>query len=193
MHKFALFLFAIVAMSCRSEPLIFPDLSKPDASPDASQGTDDRNGSRIVRRMEIVSSSDGLSHERFAGYRDTLRDEDCSPLISEDTKLRCLPSGHRIETSYFGDANCTIEVMPIFASECISPIPKYAIKIVEWANVCIGSGIAVYEFGEEFVSPMYKRSMGACVPAQLSNYKPFLLGNKIDPFDFVELKIVPVL
>lgn len=188
MNKFILSFLAIVAMSCRSEPLIFPDISKPDASPDASQGTDG-NGTRIVRRMEIVTSSDGLSHERFAGYRDTLRDEDCLPLVSEDTKLRCLPSGHRIETSYFGDAECTIEVVPIFASECISPLPKYATKVVEWANVCIGPGIAVYEFGEEYISSMYKRTMGKCVPAQISNYKPFLLGNKIDPFDFAELKI----
>lgn len=192
MHR--LFAFALLALvSCKAEPLIFPDIS--DASTEAGQGNESlcnpctsADGTRIVRKWEKVSTKDGLLHVQFAGYYDELRNEDCTPTVAEDTRRRCLPSGHAIEQSYFGDANCTIEVVPIFGTECIVPVPKYAIKTIKWANACVGPGTAVYEIGEEYLSPLYKIVMGNCVPAQVSNYNPFLLGKKIDPFDFAELK-----
>lgn len=187
----------VVAMlgSCESDPLIFPDRQGA-SSTGTGQGSDSicdpcasTDGTRIVRVWETVASKDGLSHSRFVGFHDNLRDEACSPLIAEDTKLRCLPSGHRIEKKYFGDANCTIEVVPIFASECIVPPPKYAIEPIKWANACVGPGTVVYELAGEYLAQLYEMPMEKCIPSQASNYNLFLLGKKVDPFDFAEMKI----
>lgn len=197
MKKIFTFALLVLVSSCKADPLIFPD--RTDASPSGGHGGDSicnpctgTDGTRIVRSWDTATSADGLSRSYFAGYRDVLRDEDCSPLIAEDTKRRCLPSGHRIETSYFEDAACKTEVVPIFAFECILPPPKYATKTLKWANACVGPGTAIYELGEEYLAPVYKMVMGNCVPAQITNYNLFLLGKKIDPFDFAEMKIETV-
>lgn len=204
MNKFSL--LALLALSaCNSDLSIHPDVfgdasSSSSASSSSGQGSggappvclacEDRDGTRIIRRLETVDTPDGLSLVRFAGYHDKLRGEDCSPLAAEDANLRCLPSAKEIVDSRFIDPTCTIEVVPIADSPCEGAVPKYAIKIVKWANPCVPTGHAIYELGAKYIAPLYEKSNGSCIESPaMPNHSLYALGKKIESTEFVKLSV----
>jgi hypothetical protein len=185
-----------VLVACNPDPLVLPEPTSSSSwqgsggsSCDACTGTD---GTRIVHRWEIVSTSDGFSHSRFIGYRDVLRNEDCSFLFAKDMKNRCLPDGQPIEQSVFVDPNCTIEVVPVLP-HCSDPLPKYATKRLVWMDACIGPGTEIYELGAKYVAPLYTRSNKVCISIpSMPFHDLYELGNEISPLEFVELKVETV-
>src|SRR5688572_13285646 len=64
-------------------------------------GCDNASGSRL--RMQYYRTEDGAT--QFAGWKDTLLDESCSPGFSSDGQRRCLPR-YLPASRYYRDAAC---------------------------------------------------------------------------------------
>lgn len=125
--------------------------------PDA-MGAED--GERIVNRFRVTA--DGL--KRSEGYYDTVRDENCSFLLTEDGAERCLPTASYLFVGYFSDAACTVPV--VLVTDPNGCPPAYIAEFGQFADgTCSGKAFTrIHETGAQ-ASSIWSNSTGECVEA----------------------------
>ncbi len=120
-----------------------------------------KSGTRI--KMIVLNTPDGA--KQFSGWRDTVRNEDCTFVPTGDGMTRCLPtpsatSRYVYSATYFADASCTVPVAQVAAS-CTS-LPSYILT----ADIsdCQTSIVytAVNMRGTQMYSSAYLKSGASC-------------------------------
>lgn len=163
-------------------------------------GVYEASGTRIKR--QFLTTGDGA--RIYLGLFDSQRNEACTPKVSSDGKLRCLPSASpNSSTPYYSDANCT---HPIFVPSCTSsgqPVTRYLEfpAIIEPRNFCGPSGLVklttLFPITTTVIpsgSQVYRTvsdGIGAgsvCDPNPwISNSTGFVTGSEIAAAEFVEM------
>jgi hypothetical protein len=120
------------------------------------------SGTRLKARY--YAGADGSVN--YAGFRDSMLSVDCSPLLAEDGKTRCLPV---VVTGFFGgfyeDSNCMQPVAYVSQLGC-APSP-YVNKLD--ASTC-PPRYQSYKLGAAYAGQLYSGSPGSCTTIASPNY-----------------------
>lgn len=149
-----------------------------------------KSGSRLKAYKDV--GADGS--EAYTGtFRDTQRNEDCSPSLATDGSRRCMPVAYAAATAYFSDSACSTPlIIPAFAGVTFNP--GEAASIYRPAVKDVGIGISnpreaftvgsVYSTGGIFIL----LANGSCsVGARNPDTTYYSRGAAVPPSAFVSL------
>jgi hypothetical protein len=136
------------------------------------------SGTRIRRRMGVTP--DGA--RMFLGWRDTMRNEDCSFSLAADGVLRCIPVGYALFVNYYSDAQCTKDLPVALCSG--APARGYATKIVSGCGAA--PTYSVFQITGIHSGPVYYGSGPAscAMTTPPATYTLFTVGPAIAPIMF---------
>jgi hypothetical protein len=151
--------------------------------PEALAADDDTQQSGARLKATYLEADDGS--RQFLGWRDTLREVDCSFAVAADGTWRCLPSGADAGR-FFADASCTQRLATV-PRGCTQP-PAFA--ILRDVPACVWQqSRQVFSLGPPHAAPLaYWSAGGACVPASTADlvlYDLYVVGDEVTPSSFV--------
>jgi hypothetical protein len=138
------------------------------------------SGTRIRRRMG--TTPDGA--KMFLGWRDIMRNEDCTFLPSTDGVSRCLPANYTLVSSfsYFSDSQCAVGLAIASAACPLGATVKYALKS-QSTNCSVSYGIL--PITGTHTGPVYQGSPANCTAVTAPTPFTFhTLGPAISPSAF---------
>lgn len=130
--------FVFVLLGCGADEPIFPDPASGSSSVSSSSASSgggsacecpvEKDGSRILRRNQIVKTGDGLSTvETLGDYFDASLGIACSPRRTKNGDDRCLPDPMNFE--YHSDPGCKQPLVP--DGDVLCGGGKYVSRIVK--------------------------------------------------------------
>lgn len=182
----------VCAAACDTSGTVPSDAStnQPDAAPAvmaAAQAYSD--GTRIVQRYQILTTSDGYAAKTPAGMFDKKLNTPCSPRLADDGVTRCLPLSTAQDTGYFSDSSC---LQPLVSVPKCDPVPEAALWPFKQAMGCFPAQYGVYATGPK-ITVLFELGSGAsCIPLSYpvpKNYDFYLRGNKVDTLSFAEIRV----
>lgn len=142
----------------------------------SARADEPQDGSRLVVRW--LTSADGARLP--AGFYDMLRQEECSPTIAGDGKLRCMPNAAAARTEYFA-RGC---VTQLYMTGCDQPTARYAAD----TNECFSRQWRLTI--REHTGPVYQGTPDACeVVDPPSGARFYTLGPEVTSSDFAALDV----
>jgi len=144
--------------------------------PDASAET--KSGTRLKARYYV--GADGS--KQFSGWRDTMRNEDCSFSRAEDGVIRCLPTpGY---ASYFADPGCS-QPLGMAVTPSGSACPGATLVAPTYVESLSCGGFKYYKAGATTTPAMvYSGVPGACSATAAPAIYTFYTTTYLAPTEF---------
>lgn len=151
------------------------------------------DGTRLVRQRSKTVGTDGLVfYQGIPSIYDTLKQTVCVVMPAEDGVVRCMPPSYAtaVVGLYFADSSCSVALGYAPAPTCNQNIPKFAGELVAGSSCNDQGKYLLYVTGSEYLGSVYfKNGMTCTLTPPITGYKYYSLGNKISPFEFVQVTV----
>lgn len=173
------------SLSC----LVF--LTACDVGPMSAVGLSTKEGTRLkIRGLHYVADDGASILTAPQGFYDSKNNIECSMMMAEDGKVRCLPAGATPHYFHFADSQCKVALVVV--ARCDDKTPDYA-RIQQVGPQCGGQiRTAIHEIGQSTEGPLYYNSGSGCtrlsdasLSTLLASYRAYAVAGAVDPSTFV--------
>lgn len=156
----------------------------------------DHDGQRIIAKLKITQTPDGLNWTERVGWYDNQLKTECTYRLADDGQYRCMPLGNTLEfpkpppiqKTVYLDSGCTqMLIERTGGGACVEP-PKYANQIVPTQVPCTSSSIRLYALGPPWSTALvFTMINGQCVETAGSVNGYYILGEQVPASTFAAM------